>query len=253
MRASRARQVFSLAIVVSVCIVFCGSPLFAWNPPEDEDPFRFLVPEGTEYTKPYGAIYGFPVFRLWGWSEKGAAAYSIQRSVEGRGGVEIFYCVQDMVTDKILWSEVDDTFLWEEEVDETDTEKVALLSYERKQEEIERALEQYAIRPEKTACASFPLERDGKRYSPVLSVEQEKEPTFLDAVRSYTLSMKKEGGKTKKLTRVEDVQCLEVHVCGYFASPFDNKIAVVVAEEQFVFEGREIFYSLTGCDLEKGF
>jgi len=28
---------------------------------------------------------------------------------------------------------------------------------------------------------------------------------------------------------------------------------VVVAEERFVFEGTELFYSLVGCDLTKGF
>ena len=31
-------------------------------PPGDE-PFRLTIPEGQEYTKPYGPIYGFPVLR----------------------------------------------------------------------------------------------------------------------------------------------------------------------------------------------
>jgi hypothetical protein len=54
--------------------------------PRGMSPFRLTIPEGQEYTKPYGPIYGFPVLRLWGWSEDGKAALSVTHEVAGRGG-----------------------------------------------------------------------------------------------------------------------------------------------------------------------
>jgi hypothetical protein len=46
---------------------------------------------------------------------------------------------------------------------------------------------------------------------------------------------------------------LSVYACGYFASPYESRVAIVSAEERLAFEGTEIFYSLSGCNLKVGF
>lgn len=224
-------------------------------PPGDE-PFRLTIPEGQEYTKPYGPIYGFPVLRLWGWSEDGKAALSVTHEVAGRGGAEVYYAVQDMKSDEVLWTLADDTFNWENEgadVEGFDLDRIAALSYERNKKAVNEAFDSHAIQAKTGTLLPFPLEWKGAAYTPKISIVKEKDPRFYDDIASYTVSLARRGGKTKKIASVDDTQSQRIYVCGGIMNPFEDRVAVVVAEERFVFEGTELFYSLVGCDLTKGF
>lgn len=247
------RWLLLLAVIALAVLPAIAS---AWNLPEGDDPFRLTIPEGTEYTKPLGTLYGFPTVRLWGWSEDGKAALSVTSEVNGRGGTVVYYVVQDMVSDEILWTLEDDTFNWENEgadVEGFEPDRIAALSYERHRTAVDEALKRYAIQAETNPFLPFPMEWNEWTYTPKVSVVKEKEPQFYDDIASYTVSLARSNGKTKKIAFVDDTESRNVHVCGYSLSPFEDRIIVVVAEEQFVFEGTELFYSFVGCDLKKGF
>ncbi|HCL79394.1 MAG TPA: hypothetical protein DIC53_05425 [Synergistaceae bacterium] len=245
-----------LLTVLTLAVLACSAGASALDLPEADDPFRLTIPEGTEYEKPFGAIYGFPDVRLWGWSKDGKAALSVVHEVAGRGGFEIYYVIQDMVSDKVLWTLDDDTYNWENEgadVEGFDSDRIAALSYKRNRAAVDGALQQYAIQGETNPFLAFPMEWNEWTYTPDISIVEEKEPQFYDDIASYTVSLARSGGKTKKIAFVDDTASKNVYVCAHTLSPFEDRVLVVIAEERFVFEGTELFYSFVGCDLKKGF
>ena len=44
-----------------------------------------------------------PDARIWGWSNNGKMAYSIEREIEGRGGQQIDFVVFDLISDVIIF------------------------------------------------------------------------------------------------------------------------------------------------------
>ncbi len=65
--------------------------------------------------------------------------------------------------------------------------------------------------------------------------------------------MTRDDKKVKTAKKSSDVKALAVYASGYFASPYEDRVAIVTAEERFVFEGTELFYSISGCSLKVGF
>ncbi len=57
----------------------------------------------------------------------------------------------------------------------------------------------------------------------------------------------------KQVARENKVPCSTAWVSGYFMSPFEKRILVVVGRESYVFEGTEFFYHFFGCRLDTGF
>ena len=248
-----------LLIIAALAVLFLPAKASALELPGGEDPFRLAVPQGVEYNpgrEPYGSIYGFPVLRLWGWSADGKVAWSTASMVAGRGGAVVRYVIQSMKTDEVVWSLDDDTYNWGNEGAEADgksLDEIAALSFDKNKETIAAELGKHTIKGEKNSLEAFPLEWSGETYTPALSIEDEEEPEFWDKIAGYTLFLAKKGGKIKKLASFDEVIANEVHVCGYTSSPFEERVAVIVAEERFVFEGTELFYSLVGCDMTRGF
>ena len=40
---------------------------------------------------------------------------------------------------------------------------------------------------------------------------------------------------------------------GYLKSPYENRIALIVADAEFVYEGCEVFVNFYGCNVNSGF
>lgn len=255
----KLRRLRAFLFIVAIMAFILPGGASALELPGGEDPFRVAVPQGAEYNpgqEPYGSIYGFPVLRLWGWSPDGKIAWSTVSAVAGRGGFLVRYGVQNMKTDEALWSLDDDTFNWENEgaeVEGKELDEIAALSFAKNKETLAREFEKHAIKGEVNPLEAFPLEWTGGSYSPGLSIEDKEDPEFWDKIAGYTLSLAKKNGKTKKLASFDDVVAVDVHVFAYTLSPLEDRIAVVVAEERFVLEGTELFYSLVGCDMTRGF
>ncbi|MCL1813549.1 MAG: hypothetical protein FWG29_08520 [Treponema sp.] len=55
-------------------------------------------------------LYGFPNARIWGWSNNGKVAYSIETEVDGRGGQKIDFVVFDLISDETIFELKMDSF-----------------------------------------------------------------------------------------------------------------------------------------------
>ena len=231
-----------LLTVLTLAVLACSAGASALDLPEADDPFRLTIPEGTEYEKPFGAMeLGVDAVIPWAaarsvsrWEgariaksydatmtmkpdlssrtsyvigKDGKAALSVVHEVAGRGGFEIYYVIQDMVSDKVLWTLDDDTYNWENEgadVEGFDSDRIAALSYKRNRAAVDGALQQYAIQGETNPFLAFPMEWNEWTYTPDISIVEEKEPQFYDDIASYTVSLARSGGKTKKIAFVDD-------------------------------------------------
>ncbi|HOA07959.1 MAG TPA: hypothetical protein PLE16_11180 [Spirochaetota bacterium] len=216
--------------------------------PEPMDLFKYSVPEGTEYgySKPYNYIYGFPTVRIWGWSKKGKLAYSIERSIEGKGGYLIEYAIFDLSKKKIVWKIEDDSNNFD---DYAEDDKFSEFSYKIRKQKLLNAFKKNGIVMNKNTFLKLPIQHNNKTYDFNLNIKNEKKPEFHDSISEYSVVVKN-GNKTKIIKKETKVKALSVFLCGYFKSPYENKAVIVTAEEQFVFEGTELFYSFTGFDLK---
>ncbi len=249
-RMMRAAMAAAALAVFSGAAAAQGAP---WTVPEKVNPFRFVSPADPAFPEgdPYGLIYGFPVFRLWGWSPNGMIAYSIERGVEGRGGVLVEYVIQSLESDDRLWTATYDSLAWDDP--EPADGDFSALAFARIKDFWLGKLAYYGIVQSATEFREWPLYASGHVYAATIDLVREKEPDFRDAVASYAVLVSRDGRRGKVIRREPWPRALAVFVCGYFKSPYEDRIAVITAEERFVFEGTELFYEVSGCDLTKGF
>jgi hypothetical protein len=223
--------------------------------PKGFDPFDTVLPAGTEhgYSEPYGQIYGFPIFRVWGWSADGKLAWSVERAIEGRGGWEVTYNVQDLVSDEVLWTWTDDSEAWGDGGMDLAAGEVMPTSYGRNRAMITAKLAAYGIKQVEVAYGGFPATIGGHGFACRAETNPGAEAGGADAVMDYRILIRRDNKGEKALTSVRKARALAVYACGFLKSPFENRIAVIIAEERFVFEGSELFYSVAGCSLSVGF
>jgi hypothetical protein len=193
-------------------------------------------------------LYGFPNARIWGWSNNGKVAYSIETEVEGRGGQKIDFVVLDLISDDIEYELKMDSF------DHNDVTDEALYNLFRT--DISNALKKYNISGQRTEFLRFPIRKNDMVYdSRIINVEQKKNDYAFDTVVSkYAVSVTA-NGESKTIGTFIPVNTITAHVyvCGYVLSPFENRALVVAAEEHWGFEGTELTYRFSGCHLGVGF
>ena len=61
------------------------------------------------------------------------------------------------------------------------------------------------------------------------------------------------NNKSKLVTSVENKRSEYVKTTGFIKSPYEDRIALVVANAEYVFEGDEVFVNFYGCNLSVGF
>ena len=182
-----------------------------------------------------------------GWSEDGKFAYAHRRSVAGRGGVLFSYIIVSSVTDEIVWKYEDD---WPDSNTVTAAESV-----QRSREPIEVHLGKHNIvQGQGTTLNGFPLTREGASFEPELKVlrKAEKHP-FLGDIASLGVHMVRDGAETKRILHRDDPGAFSYWIAGYFLSPFEPRILVVIGEEKWGFEGTEGDFIFSGCSLTRGF
>ena len=202
-----------------------------------------------QYSNSSGAIYEFPVTRIWGWSRTGKVAYSIEREVAGRGGQKIDFAVFDTVTDEVVLSFGIDTF-------DLDVNNAASeYAYNLLKNRIFDAIKEHNIIEGTSDFQPFPINKNNMVYNcSVTNFEYSADEFFFnDNISSYTVVVIA-NGRTKIInTFKSDAMTRGIYICGYILSPFENRALIILAEENFVFEGTEIFYVFAGCHLGIGF
>jgi len=200
----------------------------------------FKIPNPTnlfQHSVPSAAIYEFPTVRIWGWSATGKIAYSIEREVAGIGGKTIEFTVFDTVTD--------------EEVSNFNID-----SFEHDRVSITNAIRTNNIVEGEISFQPFPIRKNNMEYTCSLAniaYSADDYGFFDDNISKYSVVVTA-NGKSKVVNTFEsEAFTRKVYICGYILSPFENRALIVLAEENFVFEGTELFYVFCGCHLGVGF
>jgi len=195
-----------------------------------------------------GMLYEIPNARVWGWSNNGKVAYSIERQVDGRGGQKIDFIILDLITDDTVFELNMDSF------DCNDAEDEALYNLFRAN--ISNALRTNGIVQESPPFSAFPLARNNMTYnSQIINIERKNyDFGFETIILKYTVLVTADS-KSKIIGNFAPVNTVTgyVYVCGYILSPFENRALVVIAEEHWGNEGTELTYRFSGCNLGVGF
>jgi hypothetical protein len=205
-----------------------------------------------KYSKKTSGMYGFPTFRAAGWSADGKFAYITHRESEGRGGTVYRYVILDAVRDKVVWELEHDTF-------NSETGKITNYDFNREPglshlREFQKQLKHFNIQSGKgTNFQSFPLKHNGNTYTATAFSVPEENGQFWDKIKSFRVLIEAQNKGRKQITSDNDVKAHSYWIAGYFKSPFEPRILVVIGEEKFVFEGTEAFFRFSGSHLQAGF
>ena len=224
-----------------------------------------VLPE-AEYFKPentsnriikYGDKYAHSILRPAGWSADGKFAFVNEQVVGGRGGVKFSYIIFDAVEDSIVETIKDDSFNWENRIDKENAGKEGYyftISYGKNKESWNTLLTKYAIdSTHPPLLEQFPLLAGGIEYAPEFefTYRDKEDPyySFTGSISGLKVSLKKDN-LIKKIYSNQELQSWNCWSGGYFYSPFEKRILIVIGTETPSSEGS---YILTGSHLQYGF
>ena len=119
-------------------------------------------------------------------------------------------------------------------------------------ENILNAINENNIIYKETIYLPLPAKIKNFDYSCYSNVEYENKPEFYDKIKKYSIIVNR-NNKNKIVKTAINVAAISVYICGYLKSPFEDRILIVTAEEEWRFEGSELHYYFVGCHLERGF
>ncbi|MCF6207506.1 MAG: hypothetical protein L3J47_11575 [Sulfurovum sp.] len=198
-----------------------------------------------------------------GWSKDGKFAYAVQTPNEVRDKEQGVFIIQDMVTDKVL-----EKIQWEFTPPKRDNRDDFVSYMKPPVAKIATLLKKYHIVTDKELLKQFPIGGvsegnavDAKLFmrwvnQPEMFIETEKLLTHLTLKLLKTEDFK----STKRKVVFEKRQMLparylDAFVGGYFKSPFESRIAVLLVMIQRGWEGppHVLNVKLIGASLSKGF
>lgn len=188
-----------------------------------------------------------------GWSNDGKLAFIENRGIDGRGGHDLHFTIQDMIEDenvyykKIKWYD-DDNYGENPERKQTFEECIRNNSKEFNSE-----LKKYKINLNPVKVEIFPvIDKNGTDIDFKIANTKEYIGEFSLPHMDYEIIAIK-NNKYKLLSKIENKMCDYVIPTAYIKSPYEDRIALIVANAEYVFEGREVFINFYGCNLNSGF
>lgn len=188
-----------------------------------------------------------------GWSNDGKLAFIENRGIDGRGGHDLHFTIQDMIEDenvyykKIKWYD-DDNYGENPELKQTFEECIRNNSKEFNSE-----LKKYKINLNPVKVEIFPvIDKNGTDIDFKIANTKEYIGEFSLPHMDYEIIAIK-NNKYKLLSKIENKMCDYVIPTAYIKSPYEDRIALIVANAEYVFEGREVFINFYGCNLNSGF
>ena len=135
--------------------------------------------EETKNSKTFNIYQENNLIYVLGWSKDGKLAFIENRGIDGRGGHDLHFTIQDMV---------EDVNVFYKRINWYDDDNIAI-----------------------------------------------------------------KNNKYKLLSKIDNKMCDYVMQTAFIKSPYEDRIALIVANAEYVFEGREVFINFYGCNLESGF
>jgi hypothetical protein len=232
-----------LALMAALLASAAPEPPAAAGPPK-----QLAIPGLTEYEQPNATLIPGRLFPL-GWSRDGKLAYVYEPPDEACGCYFFRLVVRDMVSDKVLW---------EYQYDSEDLTKPGQMSnlgevWQANGKTFEARLRSFGIvRSDAVLQALLPGLEAVFHTTMVPKEQSQLEYSYLSA---YEVEMRSpQGAKTIFRSGHLEPGPLRVTSPGYFASSFEERIAVVVQETWRGWEGppHTARLRLVGCHLKTG-
>ncbi|MBQ9630046.1 MAG: hypothetical protein IJR49_00460 [Treponema sp.] len=209
---------------------------------QEINPIKYIV-EKFNLTQ-MNSIYAHSKLYVLGFSQTGKIAYIEAQNFEGVGEFIFLFYIQDLVSDKIFYH-------FSKAESELEYGKQSVKDFlVANSEEFDKVITQHKIILENHNFNEFPFRQNHH----VLNVSADVKDTGrkmheLFQISDYTLTAINEIGKQKTLHLQKDVPVENVFVCGYVKSPFENRLAIIIAEQRFGFEGFDLHYHIVGSNL----
>jgi hypothetical protein len=185
---------------------------------------------------------------MWGWSKNGKVAYTVEKEQDGRGG---------SITTAIIFDSVDNVVLWKQEMDSLDirgNREATAADYNRFYRNFRKICTGNGIEFVRAEFKELPISHNNRTFNAAIEIieEEENELRLLDRIDRYTVSVSTQG-KRKTVKEKNDVWAFHVLLCGYFVSPYEDRVLLVTGERVPAFEDVDIDFDFIGCDLSYGF
>lgn len=190
-----------------------------------------------------------------GWSRDGKFAYLVEPPDEACGCYFAEIVIQDLVTDKILWSERYSS----ESLEKPEAENLATF-WPKKQKQYSAKLAKYGIRPISDPRLIFPvLEFKDDQLTPKIDVRI-KTDNDLEVIGNVTVKLESKRRGSKVISR-ESYRKGQIsgfrnaEIAGLLKSPFEDRIVVLIVEEHRGWEGPPniTLIRVSGAALKAGF
>ena len=215
-----------------------------------------VVPEPAPVFEGFSGTAGMPdpLFYPLGWSADGAFGYMTLRGDPGRGGFSARLHLVNLITDQSIAERREIDWDHEELLDLIFPEDAALV--------VEYFLRLWApliaeagidIDPDLASTFErLPIVRDGVSYFSQFDVVYGGEDEFLDNIEAYDFWLRADNTTVKRVYSASP-RAVAVGASGYFMSPYEPRVAIVLIETRYTFEGNEPFVVLTGSNMAAGF
>ncbi len=185
-----------------------------------------------------------------GFSQDGKVAFLKQEEQDGKGSTDLYFIVQDLVSDEILWNlqaPTDESYWMGKDL--------MTLFLADNEDLIDQKLADYGIRIAPCSYEKLPYTgENGERIDArIESKDTGKLYYDMFSIIRYSCIACDGAGRKKTVVSGKELPASEAFVCGYVKNPYEDRLALVIAEAVYGFEGCDILYSLAGCDMKKGF
>ena len=195
------------------------------------------------------SYHDFSALYLAGFSPDGKMAFFKEVELDGKGGTDLYFIVQDLVSDEVLWelkAPEDESYGYEEGL-----HKRFVADYGS---QIDKKLAEYGIVISPCEYRSMPYSADGLSLSASIESQATGKMMYdMFELTSYSCIVTDGRGYSKKVIAAREFMGPEAFVCGCVKNPYEDRLALVIAEATYGFEGCDLLVRIAGCDLRKGF
>ena len=212
-----------------------------------------ILVEETKVTKPLNIYLENKYIYVLGWSRDGKLAFIENKYQDGRGGQDLYFTIQDMIEDINVYDKI---IIWYDNDNYGDNPKPAQTFEEcirNNSKEFNTELQKHKIILNPVKVEFLPaVDKKGTVIDFKIINSKEYIGEFSLPHMDYEIIALK-NNKYKLISKIENKMCDYVMPTAYIKSPYEDRIALIVANAEYVFEGREVFINFYGCNLNSGF
>lgn len=211
---------------------------------------NYWVPAELKYSNHDDESFLYDKFYPLGWSKDGFFAYITEVADEGSGYYFFKISIQNMINDKIEWE-------WEPAYTEDGT--IDAVWSENKKLIMNKLVEYNIIQSKDIVLGTKSFTYLNKQYNlKIITDTQENEGFGFEVIKSTTVNLTSPQLGTKTIyENTEDgySMLLGQIIAGYIQSPYEDRIAVILKNERWGYEGPPnlIYFTIIGSNLTESF